>query len=505
MHKLALKEEAARQAALAAHRQHMAVLAQSNRGMVEVFTQQPSRKDPSSRPPQIVPGYLHKLAVEAARVARPDASADKTILDAPDLGRLLAEEVHVQTGAVRSQSDAFGWDSLDPELDPFAAGGVDDDYYVGAVVREAAPAGKGVPGTGYVTETDASSTGGVPIAVAGGRLGGVPRHVTWGGERAATGVEDDERGGGEGHDGWGWAEGDGEQGEGAEGGWVLRDDRLGKVSGHGEIREKRQSSSKSKVRFEQAHMQQIAPAYLLPRAVGGVSVDDTMLGVRGGRQAVREREERALGLGASLPAAMWQQLRRGGMGSVSPTRGEGASPARQRSTSVTPYLDQHHSALHQDQMRAERGARMDTRETSATHIPHTPSASRATSVTQNGVTTPSEWTTGPSTSLNIPSHGVRSGFSYSGELGWGAGARDIHQLLPSEVANLQRLARLDAKYFQGGEVGEGARSSAPQVSLATAQVYAQDMVQSKSVRKRFRLDHAHAMALERLGKGPSLS
>ena len=190
---------------------------------------------------------------------------------------------------------------------------------------------------------------------------------------------------------------------------------------------------------------------------------------------------------------------------MSPTRGEGASPARQRSTSVTPYLDQHHSALHQDQMRAERGARMDTRETSATHIPHTPSASRATSVTQNGVTTPSEWTTGPSTSLNIPSHGVRSGFSYSGELGWGAGARDIHQLLPSEVASLQRLARLDAKYFQGGEVGEGARSSAPQVSLATAQVYAQDMVQSKSVRKRFRLDHAHAMALERLGKGPSLS
>lgn len=36
----------------------------------------------------------------------------------------------MQTGAVCGHSDEFGWDSLDPQLDPFAAGGVDDDYYI---------------------------------------------------------------------------------------------------------------------------------------------------------------------------------------------------------------------------------------------------------------------------------------------------------------------------------------------------------------------------------------
>ena len=40
-------------------------------GMVEVFTQEPTRKDPASRPSQIVPSYMHKLAQEGARALRP--------------------------------------------------------------------------------------------------------------------------------------------------------------------------------------------------------------------------------------------------------------------------------------------------------------------------------------------------------------------------------------------------------------------------------------------------
>jgi len=127
---VALVEQRRQAAQRVAYDRQMAIIAQSNRGMVEVFTQEPTRKDPSSRPTQIVPSYMHTLALEGARVLRPSVMADPTVLDAPELGRFLYDEVNVQSGAVRGQSDKFGWDSLDPDLDPFAAGGVDDDYYI---------------------------------------------------------------------------------------------------------------------------------------------------------------------------------------------------------------------------------------------------------------------------------------------------------------------------------------------------------------------------------------
>jgi hypothetical protein len=68
---LAAAQERRRQEEQAAYERQMAVIAQSNRGMVEVFTQEPTRKDVAARPTQIVPAYLHKLAQEAARVQVP--------------------------------------------------------------------------------------------------------------------------------------------------------------------------------------------------------------------------------------------------------------------------------------------------------------------------------------------------------------------------------------------------------------------------------------------------
>ena len=142
---LALVEERRRQAEKAAYERQMAIIAQSNRGMVEVFTQEPTRRDPAARPTQCVPSYMHKMALEGARVLRPSVVMDRTILDAPELGHYLEDEVHVQTGALRGHSDDFGWDSLDPSLDPFEAGGVDDDYYIAQApgLSQTAPVGHG--------------------------------------------------------------------------------------------------------------------------------------------------------------------------------------------------------------------------------------------------------------------------------------------------------------------------------------------------------------------------
>ena len=90
-----------------------------------------------------------------------------------------------------------------------------------------------------------------------------------------------------------------------------------------------------------AQMTQMAPAYLLPPG----SLDAAGLAPSGAPQGIAAigRDGRALGLGASLPAAMWKELRHAAPSPFSTTQGSGSTnwqppPVRTNSRSA---LGQH--------------------------------------------------------------------------------------------------------------------------------------------------------------------
>ena len=71
-------------------------LASSNRGMVEVFTQEPTRKDPSARPNQIVPSYMHSMALRPHNMQLSDSRGLGYCGSRTDGGRAAsAEHPHV--------------------------------------------------------------------------------------------------------------------------------------------------------------------------------------------------------------------------------------------------------------------------------------------------------------------------------------------------------------------------------------------------------------------------
>jgi len=148
---------------------------------------------------------------------------------------------------------------------------------------------------------------------------------------------------------------------------------------------------------------QIAPAYLLPTG----ALDAAGLAPAGAAPGIAAvgRDGRALGLGASLPAAMWKELRHGAPSALSTTHGSGSTnshpmPVRTKTRSA---LGQHAGAA---ELAALRGV---------------PGVREAMTI---GTARTGNWEAG------------------EGEVG--------DDLLPSEVAHLQRLARLDAKlgYFR---------------------------------------------------------
>jgi hypothetical protein len=387
---------------------------------------------------------------------RPNCATDKTILAAPDLGALLNNEVHLQTGDVRGQSDAFGWERLDPLLDPFASSGVDDEYFVRAEERQGgfgggtrqqrrggaggdtsklaqtAPAGWHDSGVGEETG-GVSEVSGVLDEKRDGRASSLThdtnahtalpphaallpahaqRHVTWGGGGRGADQEEQERGGGEHGEEW--------EGEGVE-----------------ERERAKIRKSKTKVRFSWSERQQIAPAYLLPkdwRLRGQHAADDEMLGGVGsgvgvGALGAIGRDGRAIGLGSSIPSAVWQQLRRGEGGGASGRERDLGTGGDVTSVSAhTPYTHTYtpYTSGH-----------------THTHT-HTP----ASTMTEHARAGDSTYTSPPRSVFGTQMDGDERDEFYGG------GERGVGALMPSEVASLQRLKRLDAKlgYFRDAAV-----------------------------------------------------
>ena len=206
---------------------------------------------------------------------------------------------------------------------------------------------------------------------------------------------------------------------------------------------------------------------------------------------------RPLGLSSSLPAAMWQELRKAGSGTGFMGLTGGGS-----SHGTTGHVTSHG--------------------TSAAHTPyaHTPYTHSHYSASSGGNTGNTGYNSNPFTaashfsSASELSYGERDGRYLSlttGRSGLSVGdsrerdmgdsrSRDIRELMPSEVAHLQRVARLDAKlgYYRDTagtwhhKAPSHTHANQPSVDVATVLTYGQDLCTSKATRKRYRLDAIHA-------------
>uniref|UniRef100_A0A6U6CC63 Myosin motor domain-containing protein n=1 Tax=Guillardia theta TaxID=55529 RepID=A0A6U6CC63_GUITH len=111
----ARRERERRQRELEEERRQLAIIAQSNRGQIEVFVQEPTQSDASYRPAQIVPGYMKVIAEQEERVRRPTVS--NAVLRGVTVKSNLSEVR--AAGKLQAKSDDFGWQSVDPSVDPY--------------------------------------------------------------------------------------------------------------------------------------------------------------------------------------------------------------------------------------------------------------------------------------------------------------------------------------------------------------------------------------------------
>eukprot|EP00802_Teleaulax_amphioxeia_P025519 Tamp_26390.p1 GENE.Tamp_26390~~Tamp_26390.p1 ORF type:complete len:220 (-),score=2.37 Tamp_26390:240-899(-) len=203
------------------------------------------------------------------------------------------------------------------------------------------------------------------------------------------------------------------------------------------------------------------------------------------------RDGRPLGLGASLPAAMWQELRKAASAGGSHGTGQGTSHGT--SAAHSPYT---HTLAH-----THGGS-------SGAHTPYGGLQTWGTSSEYSGAH--SAGGSSPNSRHRSNPYTAASHFSIASELSGVPRERDISELIPAEVAHLQRIARLDAKLgYHRDSSGTWhhkppsqtqTQTHTPLVGLATVQTYGQDLCLSKATRKRFRLDAMHTKALAPLAK-----
>mmetsp|Transcript_34779 Transcript_34779/g.78559 ORF Transcript_34779/g.78559 Transcript_34779/m.78559 type:complete len:639 (+) Transcript_34779:641-2557(+) len=111
----AKKERERKQRELEEERRQLAIIAQSNRGQIEVFVQEPIQSDTFHRPAQIVPEYMKVIAEQEERVKRPTVS--NAVLRGATM-RSNMSEVRA-AGKLKARSDDFGWQTVDPSVDPY--------------------------------------------------------------------------------------------------------------------------------------------------------------------------------------------------------------------------------------------------------------------------------------------------------------------------------------------------------------------------------------------------